>query len=188
MRVRNKYLTIVAAAWGPFFALTAAFCFFVIKPQIDCTRKLAAELNTTRTLYFQAQEAAKTETQTRMAQTVEKVQARVADFVIPLTAAPDLAFEISQLANEAGVESFAMRPRNRGGIDPPATVDRLLEKHIDLSFASPFQHFLALVNALERHRPSLFIETFTISHSQAQSSEPQVNMELAALIEKPQGS
>jgi hypothetical protein len=187
MKVRNKYWIIVAAVWGPFAGLAAAFCLLVISPEMQRSRQLEAELAKIKSLYTQAQEAAKKDNQTRMIQAVEKTRGRVSDFVVPLEAAPDLAFEISRLAGETGVESFAMRPKDRSGLDAASNTDRLTEKHIDVSFASPFPRFMSLVNALERHHPALFVETFTISHPQPQSSDAQVNMELAVLIEKPPG-
>jgi hypothetical protein len=187
MKVRNKYVMIVAAVWGPFSALAAAFYLLVVSPQVRCAEQLDIELTRAKYLYSQAQEAAKKDSQTRMDQAVERLRSRVSDFVVHLEAAPDLAFEIAQLANETGVGSFAMRPRNRSGPDAALNGNRIAEKHIDVSFGSPFHRFMALVNALERHHPALFVETFTISRTQAQSSEPQANMELAVLIEKLQG-
>jgi hypothetical protein len=188
MKVRNRYLVIVAAAWVPCFALAAAFCAFAIRPQVQRDRELRTELAEAKSLYAVAQEAAKKDDQVRMAANVEELHERVFDFATRLEAAPDLAFEIAQLATVAGVESFAMKPRNRQGLDSLPDCDRIGEKRIDVSFSSPFHGFATLLNSLERHRPVLFVESFAIRHSRAQPSQAEAHMELAVLIEKPQGS
>jgi len=187
MKVRNRYVVIVTAAWVPCLALAAAFCLLAIRPQVQRDQELRTKLAEAKSLYAVAQEAAKKEDQVRMAETVERLRGRVSDFAARLEAAPDLAFEIAQLANESGVGSFAMRPRKKQRLDTLPDCDRIGEKRIDISFTSPFHGFATLLSALERHRPVLFVESFTISHSRVQSSEPEVNMELAVLIEKPQG-
>ncbi len=187
MKVRNRYLVIVTAGWVPCFALVAAFCLLAIRPQVQRGQELQTKLAEAKSLYAVAQEAAKKDDQVRMAETVEELCGRISDFAARLEAAPDLAFEIAQLANESGVESFAMKPKNRQRLDTLPDCDRIGEKHIDVSFTSPFHGFATFLNALERHRPVLFVESFTIRHPRVQSSEAEVSMELAVLIERPHG-
>jgi len=188
MKVRNRYLAIVAAAWVPCLALAVAFWLLAVRPQMLRARALETKLEEAKKLYVVAQAAAKKADQARMAETVQALRCRVSDFAVELEAAPDLVFEIAQLASDTGVESFAMRPRTKQGLAAVRGCDHIGEKRIDVSFTSRFHGFAALLNALERHRPVLFVESFTISHSRLQSAEPQVNMELAVLVEKPRGS
>ena len=188
MKVRNKYLLIVTMAWVPCCALAAASYLFVLGPQARCATALQAKLAETRSLWDIARQAVVREEQVRLAQTVERLSRRVSGFVVRLEAAPDLAFEIAQLANETAVESFAMKPRNKRGLDAVPNCDRIGEKQIDVSFTARFPGFVAFLNALERHHPVLFVETFAISQRQGESSEPQVTIQLAVLVEKPQGA
>jgi hypothetical protein len=187
MRVRNRYLAIVAMAWVPCLAAGVAFCLLTLRPVMLRAKQLQTQLEEAKQQYAVAQAAAKKEDQARMIEAVERLRSRVADFAVALEAAPDLVLEIAQLARDTGVESFAMRPRNTQGLDTLPDCDRIGEKRIDVSFAAPFHGFAALLNALERHHPVLFVESFLISHSRLQSSEPQINMELAVMVEKPQG-
>ncbi len=188
MKVRNRYLAIVAAAWVPCLAVGVAFCLLALRPQMLRAKELETKLEEVKKLYAVARVAARREDQARMAETVEALRRRVADFAVDLETAPNLVFEIAQLASNTGVESFAMRPRSKQGLDTLSGCDRIGQKRIDISFTSRFHGFAALLNALERHHPVLFVESFTISHSRLQSSQPQVDMEIAVLVEKPQGS
>ena len=151
-------------------------------------RQLQAQLADAKRLYAAAQVAAKKEDQARMAESVEKLGNRVSAFSVNLETAADLVFEIAHLASETGVGSFAMKPKNRQGLSTVPDCDRIGEKRIDVSFTSRFHGFAALLNALERHCPVLFVESFAIRYPRVQTSDPQVDMELAVLVEKPYGS
>lgn len=187
MTVRNKYWLILVGIWVPSFALAGASILWVLVPQTHRSQAIRVKLTETKQLYAVAQEAVRTDDQSRLVQTVERLDRRVSDFVVPLEGAPDLAFEIAQLANQTGIESFSMKPRNRQGLDTVPECERIGEKQIDVSFVAPFHRFAAFLNAMERHHPVLFVETFTIVHPQVQSADPQINMQLAVLAEKPQG-
>ncbi|MBN1360403.1 MAG: hypothetical protein JW993_07420 [Sedimentisphaerales bacterium] len=187
MTVRNRYLTIVAAAWVPCLALAVGFCLLMVRPQMQRGRELGAKLEETKRQYMVAQAAAKKEDQARLAETVEELRSRVSDFAVELEAAPDLVLEIAKLASDTGVGSFAMRPQSRQGLDTLSGSERLGEKRVEVGFTSRFGGFATFLNALERHRPVLFVESFTISHSRFQSTEPRVTMELALLVERPHG-
>ena len=186
MKVRNKYLLSMVIVWGPCLAAAVAFHVFVLRPQMRRVEALEAELADVRALHSRAVEAANEENQARLKETVEALHNRASDFVLRLEAAPDLAFEIAELANATGVESFAMKPRVKKGLQTVANCDLIGEKRIDVSFASRFHDFAALLNAVERHCPVLFVETFAIDRPRTASSQPQASMELAVLVEKPQ--
>jgi len=184
MRVRNKYILIIALVWGPCAALGAAFHWFVLAPQMQRVVALETELKDARQLYNEATEAAKQENQTRLTEAVNQVHNRVSDFVLGLETAPDLAFEIAKLASETQVSTFAMKPRGQSGLETVANCDQIGQKLIDVSFAGRFDQFATLLNALERHRPVLFVETFAIRRPEEDTAKPKAEMQLAVLTEK----
>jgi hypothetical protein len=174
-------------AWGPCLLAAAASYAVILRPQIDQKKELEANVTRSKERYARAFEAAKEKDQSQLAGQVEGLQSRIGAFVVSLTDAPDLAFKVGELANEAKLASFGMRPANRNGADPLANPERIAEKHVDLTFAAGFRHFMAFLNALERHRPVLFVETFAINRPLEKNAEPQVSMELAVLVEKAAG-
>ena len=162
----------------------AATCYAVIlRPQWDYRKEMEAKVASSKEKYARALQAAKEKDQSRLAAEVESLHNCVGSFVLSLDEAPDLAFKIGGLANEAKLESFGMRPANRGGPEALSTVEHVAEKHMDLSFSASFRRFAAFLNALERHRPVLFVESFTISRPTEKNLEPQASMELAVLVE-----
>ncbi len=187
MKVRSRYLLVVAMAWGPCLLAAAAVYAAVLRPQQDCMKELEAKVANGREKYARALQAAREKDQSRLTQEVQDLHQRVGDFVVPAEEAPNLAFTIGTLANEARLESFGMRPLSRMGVDAPPRWEHVGEKQVDLSFAAGFRNFVAFLNALERHRPVVMVETFAISRPVEKSAQPQANMELAVLVEKPAG-
>jgi hypothetical protein len=187
MRNRNKRLLIVLTTWVPCVALAGAASLFVMGPQMRRVRDLNAQLGEARRLYDVARIAANPEAQNHLAEAAEELSRRVSDFVVPSQGADNLAFGIVQIANQTGVESFSMRPRIKQGLEPVPDCNHIGERQIDVSFIASFPAFAGFLNAMERHHPALFVETFAILHSQLQSTQPQVTMQLVLFVEKPQG-
>jgi hypothetical protein len=187
MKARNRYLLVLAIAWGPCLLVAAASYAVILRPQLDHRKELEALVASTKERYSRAIEAAKEKDQSRLAGQVESLHDRIGDFVVSLTDAPDLAFKIGELANEAKLTSFGMRPANRNGPDALPDFEHIVEKHVGLTFSGEFSRFAAFLNTLERHHPVLFVETFAISRPMEKDSEPQANMELAVLVEKAPG-
>ena len=187
MRVRHQYLLIAAAVWGPCLALAAGSYMIVLHPKVQYKKDLETKVAKAKQEYTRAFEAARGEARVRLSAEVERLQARTADFVVAVEQAPDLAFEISDLANTMCLEAFAMKPVGRRGRDTGADGGRIAEKRIDLSFDTTFPRFAAFLNSVERRRPVLFVDSFAITRPTEASSDPQVSMELAALVEVPRG-
>jgi hypothetical protein len=186
MKVRNRYLTVTAIAWGICLLLATASYAVLLRPRLGCKKALEAKVTARKEQYARAVQAAKEKDQDRLAGQVETLHNRLADFVVSLQEAPDLAFKIGELAHGAKLDSFGMRPANASGPKALPNFERVGEKRVDLTFSAGFRRFTAFLNTLERHHPVIFVETFTISRPMEKDSEPQANMELAVLVEKPQ--
>jgi hypothetical protein len=177
----------MAAVWVPCLALAAASYLLVLRPQMNYRRQLETEVVQAKGHYARALAAAKSETQVRLTEQVERLQGRVADFLIGFDDAPGLVFEIGNLARETRLESFGMKPANAQTFGPPSECERLAEKRLNVSFLAGFPRFAAFLNALERRHPVVFVQTFTISRPLEADVEPRVDMGLAVLVEKPRG-
>jgi len=187
MSIRNRYLLVLAVIWGPCF-LGATVCYaLLLRPQLDHKKGLEAKVAHYKEQHARALQAAKEKNQGHLAAEVESLQRRIGQFVVSLAEAPDLAFKIGELANEAKLGSFGMRPAHRSGSDTLPHLEHVGQKHVDLAFSAGFWRFAAFLNALERHHPVLFVETFAINRPMEQHTEPQARMELAVLVEKPPG-
>jgi hypothetical protein len=179
---------VMVLAWAPCLLVAAASYAVVLRPQLDGRRGSQAKLACSKEKYAQALQAAKEKDHGRLAGQVEDLHQRVGNFVVRTEDAPELTFQIGTLAQEARLESFGLRPSPQGGPDGLRHLEHVGEKHLDLTFSAGFRRFVAFLNALERHRPVLFVETFSISRPVEKEAAPQANMGLTVLVEKTAGS
>ncbi len=187
MKIRNRYLLTMAAVWGPCLALATASYALVLRPQADCRRDLETRVAQAKEHYARALQATRPEGQVRLAGQVDRMHGRIEDFLVDFDGAPGLAFEIGNLARETRLESFGMKPVNTQASGSPTDREHLGEKRLSVSFLAGFPRFAAFLNALERHHPVVFVETFTINRPLEADAQPRVDMGLAVLIEKPRG-
>ena len=108
------------------------------------------------------------------------------DFVVDFEDSANLIFDISQIATEKKVDSFSIKGqedrRGSTGLD----LKHLREHRIDINFAGGFNQFATFLNALERHRPVIFVDKFEITRSRQENSGHKVNMDLVVLVKKRQ--
>jgi hypothetical protein len=186
MKKLSKRLRILLLVWVPSLVLAGLADLLVLSPQGRQMRNLETRLQEQKRICELAQAAANPQTQARLTKLVDGLNQRVARFAVPWEGTENLAMGIVQVANQVGLGSFSMRPRGRQEFEPAPHCDCLGEKQIDVTFAASFPAFATFLNAMERYRPMLFIENFTILRGQLQSGQPQINMQLVLFVEKPQ--
>ena len=130
MKARNRYLLVLAIVWGPCLLAGAASYAMILRPQLDHREKLEALVASSKERYARAVEAAKEKDQSRLAEQVETLHRRIDEFVVSRADTPDLAFKIGELAQEANLTSFGMRPANRTGSEAGPDLERIAEKHL----------------------------------------------------------
>jgi Tfp pilus assembly protein PilO len=93
-----------------------------------------------------------------------------------------LVFDISRISNTIGLGSFSiMATSHVTGVpeDEDTVID---EKHVHVGFTGGFNQFAAFLNALERRRPAILVDTFRITRSSRENSGHTVNMRLVILV------
>ncbi len=187
MKVRDKYLLIMAVVWVPCLALGAVSYAMILHPQMDQRRELETKIMQAKEHYARALEAAKPELQAHLTEQVDRLRNRIADFLVRPEDAPELAFEIGTLAQEARLESFGIKPTNTRASGKPSDCTAIEGKSLHVNFLAGYTRFAAFLNALERRRPVVFVETFAIDRTLEADAQPQIDMELAVLVEESQG-
>ncbi|HNS21603.1 MAG TPA: hypothetical protein PKH24_13950 [Sedimentisphaerales bacterium] len=187
MRVRDKYLLIMAVVWGPCLTLAAASYALVLRPQMEHRRQLETKVAQAKEHYARAVEAAKPELQARLTEQVGYLHDRIADFLTESEDAPQLAFDVATLAQETRLESFEIKPVSTRASTESSDCVQITETCFHVSFLASYARFAAFLNALERRHPVIFVKTFTIDRALEAEAQPQIEMELAVLVERPQG-
>lgn len=186
--IYRKYFAVLALMWIGCFVLFLFVYMFVLTPQKKTKKQIQKQLDEKKQMYDAAQRAAQEETKIRLNERVEHLRNELKNFAIDFENSADLTFDISQIANEKKVDSFSIRTKDdrRGSALPNS--DYISENHIDVSFTAGFNQFATFLNALERHRPVVFVDKFTITRSRQGDSGHQVKMKLAVFVRKQQDS
>ena len=186
LKTYSKYFKTVALTWAGCFILFVLAYMVVLAPQQKSQKQVENQLAETKQIYNSAIKAGKEETKTRLNEELENLRNKLKDFTADFEDSSNLTFDISQIANEKKVGSFSvkMQEDNKG----PAGIDlkHLQENQININFEGDFNQFATFLNALERHRPVVFVDNFKITRSQQENSRHKVNMRLAVFVLKPQ--
>ena len=188
--VYRKYFTKVALIWAGCFVLFFFVYMLMLAPQKNSKERLEKQLAGKKQIYDSALKAAQEETKIQLNEQLEHLRDRLKNFVIDFEDSANLTFDISQIANEKEVTSFSIETKKDSSRDTAMSdYNYISESHIGISFfTAGFNQFAALLNALERHRPVIFVDRFAITRSERGSSDHQVNMSLAVFVRKKQDS
>jgi len=184
MKTHKKYLMMAGVTWAACFVVFLLAYMFVLGPQKNCKKRVEKRLAEKKQAYESALRAAKEETKIRLNEQIERLQSRLKDFVIDFEDSTDLTFDISQIANEKKVASFSSKIKKNSGLSTVPEAKYIHENQIVISFIGDFNQFATFLNALERHRPVLFVDKFTITRSGQDDSGFQVSLNVAALVKK----
>jgi Tfp pilus assembly protein PilO len=183
----KKKLKITAAVWMISLLLAGVIYMLVISPQNSRINNMRNKLAEQKETYELAQNASKEQTRIRLAEQINGLRDRLNMFVVDSDDAANLTFDISQLAQEKSVTSLNIEHKSgRTAPEESDSKNNINERHIDISFIAGFNQFAAFLNAIERHRPVLFVNQFTLTRSNQGKSTYQIKMDIAALVKKQQ--
>ena len=122
------------------------------------------------------------ETRIRLNKQVQQLRDKLHDFVTDSEGSADLTFDISQIASDKEVSSFSIKSKDKRGGKQVTDSQHISETRIGVGFTARFNQFAAFINALERHRPVVFVDRFKITRSKQEDSANKVNAELTVLV------
>jgi len=188
LKTYSKYFKTVALAWAGCFILFVLAYMVVLVPQQKSQKQVENQLAETKQMYDSAIDAGKEKTKTRLNEELENLRNKLKDFTVDFENSANLTFDISQIANEKKVESFGIKTQEDSLNSARLGLKYIKENQININFEGDFNQFATFLNALERHRPVLFVDNFKITRSQRDDSSHKVNMKLAVFVRKQQDS
>ncbi len=186
IKTHKKYLTTAGLIWAACFVVFLLAYMLVLGPQKNYKNNIENELAEKKQVYESALRAVQKETKIRLNEQIERLQSRLEDFVIDFEDSANLTFDITQIANEKKVASFSSKVKKSGGLSAIPDCKYIRENHIVVSFIGGFNQFATFLNALERHRPVIFVDKFAITRSGQDNSVYRVSLNVAALVKKQQ--
>jgi len=188
MKTNKKLFMIVAIFWAVSFVLLTLAYVVLLLPQKKSKQQVETEYAQTKREYDSVIEMSREETKAKFKEELESLKNQLKDFTADSEDAPNLTFDISQIANEKKVDSFSIKTQENIKASAGLGLKYIKENEIDINFAGDFNQFATFLNTLERNRPVVFVDSFKISRSQRDELGHKVNMKLAVFIRKQQES
>jgi hypothetical protein len=187
MKLYKKYFTTIALIWAACFTVFL-FCYLLLlAPQSSSKKLIESKLSDKKQRHESIMKVAQEENRTRTEEEIERLRSKVKDFVIDFEDSANLTFDISQIAGEKRVTDFSIKSKETGAMTPIPNCKYLCEGRVEISFTSQFNQFAVFLNALERYRPVVFVDGFTISRStQQQKPGCQAALKVATFVRKQQ--
>jgi len=186
--VYKKYFKLVALVWASCFILFLFIYMIVVAPQRECKKQISQQLAEKKQMYEAILKINQQEPQIQLNKQMGQWRDKVKDFVAAPEDLAGLTFDMGQIANNIKLDSFSVKTQgNRESQDVP-DCQYICENRINVNFKANFNKFAAFLNAMERHRPVIFVDKFKIAHSDQDDSVSQVSMDLSVFVKKPQGS
>jgi len=186
--IYKKYFTAVALIWASCFVLFIFAYMLMLAPQRKSRKQIEEQLAEKKQIYDSAQKAAQEETQKQLNEQIRYLRDKLANFVVDSEDLANLTFDIGKMASERQVGSFGINIVDKFPVTAESEGDCLREDKLHVSFTGGFNQFAAVLSALERYQPVVFVDEFAINRSKRDTLDHHVSMDLAVFVKKQQDS
>jgi hypothetical protein len=180
--VYRKYFKIGVVFWAICFIILLFSYLIVLSPQERLRRMTERKLAETTQQAQSAREAASQKD--KLLEQLTKSRDMLKDFVIDREKAANLTFDIGRISTDVEIKSFSSIFTVSEESSKADDYKYINARQISVNFNSSFNKFATFLNFLERRRPAIFIDTFSITRSADSDSGNKVDMKLAVLVEK----
>jgi len=174
----------MALVWMACVILFVIAYYFIIGPQLKIKTGLEKESAEKRQMYREAMEAADEESRKKLVDEVERLKNELSGYIAEFEDSANLTFDIGRIAAEKQVSSFTIKTTDRINNVDQLESKNLQENRIDIAFESDFRQFATFLNALERHQPVIFVDSFKMSRAGSNKTLHKVDMDLSIFVRK----
>ncbi|MHC4230716.1 MAG: hypothetical protein ACYSW0_25040 [Planctomycetota bacterium] len=182
--IYRKYIKMGISVWAGCFIVFLLSYVVVLAPQEKLKARTESQFAEARRTALAAKEAAREENKIKLKEQAANLDKRLQEFIIEEADTANLTFDIDRISNTIKLDSSSINTMGSQGIVEIENCEYLFARQINVDFASSFSKFAAFLNALERNRPVIFIDTFTITRARENNLSHSVSMKLAVLVGK----
>ena len=182
--IYRKYFKIGIIFWAVCFVVLFFSYLLVLAPQEKLRRTTEKKLEDTQSLAQSAREAALEKNKAKLIALLTDSGNKLEEFVVDEENAESLTLDIGRISSDVNLYGFS---NNFTGGDQTTRTDNykhIISRQISVNFNSSFPQFAVFLNTLERRRPVIFVDTFSITRSAESSLGHKVDMKLAVLVAK----
>lgn len=178
----KKRFIAIGLIWAYCFVILAVMYIFVISPQNENIALLKKTLATKKHDYDKAVWAGQSKTKQRLQTELDNLRSRYKMFIIDYKDSVNLLFDINQLAQAKSINAISIKTQDDQSTVVPQDCKFISANRIKVSFDATFVQFGKFLNDLERHRPIVFIDSFSMTRSSENKALSHVEMELSFFV------
>jgi hypothetical protein len=183
--IYKKNLTTVALIWAGCVIMLLLIYMLVLAPQSKSRKMIEKDLDEKKQQYQSALAADKEETKIQIRRHIEELQSRLKDFVVDFEDSANLTFDIGEIARDQQISSFNIKAKGKSGVSMIPNCDYICESEINIGFTARFNQFAVFLNTLERHRPVIFVDEFTVTRSRNKEDfQHRSSLNVAVFVKK----
>ena len=180
----EKYIIKLVLLWLGSCVFPALFYVAVVLPQRDELRHTNRILAQKEEQYGRFSDSQEAQTRAKIDEKLKKRRGHYDDFIAAYGDSGSLVFAVSEIASEQEITSFSARQLANEPMTGKVKYEQIKENRINVTFESDFAAFARFVNTLERQRPIVFVDRFTVSKQQDEDARLKASMELAVFAMK----
>lgn len=184
--VSRKYIISAVSACVGGLALLGLLHSFVIGPKVVLADELENQILTKKAEYKSVTETASSSAKEALEQKFKTLCDRFDSFVIKHGSVASLALDIKQIAGEVGVGDFSSKNKTINSYEKIGRCEQIEKGRILVEFKGSFAQFAEFVNRLERNKPVVLVDTFTVTRSAKTESRHKFSMVLIFFVKKEQ--
>ena len=178
-----KYIKLAALIWSCCFIVFLLVFLLVLSPLNRHRTQVESEFKKVKSDADSALLASEEETKIRLNEQIQDLNDTLGNFVIESENTSNLIYQISGISNEIELKAFQITPTGQN-ISTFDNCKYISGQLYQVGFIASFNQFATFLNALERYRPVIFIDTFSITRSRQGENGHTVDMQLAILVLK----
>ncbi len=186
--IYRKYFKIGIIFWVGCFIILFFSYLLVLAPQEKRRREIDRKLNDTKNLAQSAREAAQERNKAKLIELLTDSGNKLKEFVVDPENAANLTLDIGRISSDVNLNAFSSIFAGSEGATRTDNYKHIIPRQISVNFNSSFNKFAVFLNTLERRRPVIFVDTFSITRSGESDSGHKVDMKLAVLVGKDAGT
>jgi Tfp pilus assembly protein PilO len=182
--IYKNYITKFALIWAACFAVFVLAYVLLLAPQSQRADEFKREHARIAKQFKLAEDAFTGAAKARYNQEIGKLHEKLDDFAIVETDSSKLLVDIGNIARKLSIADLKIDVKN-DQTQTPGTQSigkTLAANYIYVSFKGSFLQFAKFLNQLERNKPIIFIDKFSITRSDKSNFDNDASMVLAVFV------
>jgi hypothetical protein len=177
--IRKEILIAAAVTFGVMCLLAVGLYFLLVHPRSIELRVAEAKLASKRAEV----ESLSAETVKRLKAQAEESRSDLSQFMVLAGQQGELSIKLRQLAAENRLGEFSNKDVS-GGLFSNSELQYIAEQRINISFSCDFMDFARFLHAVEKNRPEVFVDGFSVTHDSKDDTRVSASMESTVFYEQ----